>query len=173
MGKIFWENSLSSSDFATTYAAIRTKYSARRKYSACWFRRKKSTLRIEIWHWFFMEIIKNSSPLIYLNKKSKIFLSIWFISCNIEITVFSLLLGGGTCKRRRTTFANIDNQFWFVFGRASYSKKKTRLKTTAKLILNKNIKIFKIRKYTKQGISGVVYLCTNLLTESVVSFSKI
>ena len=69
-GKIFWENSLWSLDFATTDAQQRTKYNARIKYNAFWFRREKSTLRIKIQRWFFYMMSTNVSPL-GISKKNR------------------------------------------------------------------------------------------------------
>ncbi len=79
-GKIFWENSLWSLDFVTTYAQQRTKYNARIKYNALWFRRKKSTLRIKIPRWFFYMMSANASPLGISKKIGKIYFGFWLFA---------------------------------------------------------------------------------------------
>ena len=116
MGKIFWENSLWILDFATTYAQQRTKYNACIKYNAFWFCRKKSTLRIKIQCWFFYMMSANASPLGISKKIGKIYFGFWLISFCLPKTGFSRIFAGSKWKRRRTTFADIDAQFWLVFG---------------------------------------------------------
>jgi hypothetical protein len=111
-GKIFRENSLGSLDFATTYAQQRTKYNARIKYNAFWFRREKSTLRIKIPSWFFYMMCANASPLGISKKIGKIYFWFWLISFCLLKTGFSRIFAGGKWKRGRTTFANLKNQIW-------------------------------------------------------------
>ena len=111
-GKIFWENSLWSLDFAATFAQQRTKYNARIKYNAFWFRREKSTLRIKIESWFFHMMCANASPLGIFTKIGKIYFGFWLISFCLPKTGFSRIFAGGKWKRGRTTFADLKNQIW-------------------------------------------------------------
>ena len=122
MGKIFWENSLWSLDFATTYAQQRTKYNARIKYNAFWFRREKSTLRMKIKRWFFYMMSANAFPLGISKKIGKIYFGFRLLSFFLKKIGYSHFYAGGAWKRRRTTYADFEYEIWKVFDTPIHGK---------------------------------------------------
>ena len=80
MGKQLGENSSGIPNFAPRDGHRRTKYNARTKYSAFWFRGKKSTLTVKIQGWIFHMMYMNASPVGLSKKIRKISFSFWLLS---------------------------------------------------------------------------------------------
>jgi hypothetical protein len=116
MGKQLGVNSARIPNFAPRDGHRRTKYNARTKYSAFWFRGKKSTLTVKIQGWLFHMMYMNASRVGLSKKIRKICFGFWLVSVCLQKIGNSHFFAGGAWKRRRTTYADFEYKIWKVFG---------------------------------------------------------
>jgi hypothetical protein len=108
IGKKFRRKSSASPNFDPRDGLPRTKYNARTKYSAFWFRRKKNTLRIKVQHWFFYRRSTNVSPLGISKKIGKIYFGFWLISFCLPKTGFSRIFATRQMEAAANNFCRFE-----------------------------------------------------------------
>ncbi len=122
MGKQLGGNSATIPNFAPRDGHRRTKYNTRTKYSAFWFRGKKSTLTVKIQGWVFHMMCMNASPVGLSKKNPKISFGFWLVSVCLQKIGYSHFFAGGAWKRRRTTYADFKYKIWKIFGTPIHCK---------------------------------------------------